>query len=83
MPDALPPRLVETLAVPEPRTKVALLAAHAATQDALLMEIARLTELTQRHALAIAWLQRVPDDVLALLVAQMGEQGEALCPRQR
>ena len=76
MPDALPLRLVDALTSPEPRTKAALLATHTATQEALHAEIARLTELAARHALAIAWLQRVPDDVLALLVEQMGSEGE-------
>ena len=74
MPDALPLYLVDALAVPEPRTKAALLAAHTATQEALHAEIARLTELAARHALAIQWLQRVPDDVLALLVAKLEKE---------
>ena len=47
-----------------------------ATQAALLAEIARLTELTTRHALAMQWLQRVPDDVLALLMEQIGKDVE-------
>lgn len=71
MPDpALPVRLLTALApAAPPTTKAALVAACDATQTALHAEIARLTELAARHALAVQWLQKVPDDVLALIVA--------------
>ena len=62
--------LVPASTPPAAPSKAALLAAHAATQEALHAEIARLTALAAQHALAMQWLQRAEDDVVALVMAQ-------------